>query len=790
MPREQSNSITTSRRTSLVSTLGTQALSKLQIASVGLSSSNTLDGQSLTIKEEEDVIDPSRGKLQCGECGRTYVLAASLNRHFFKLHVNQPEPCSFLGCKKTFTDVASRRHHQRAMHQDRQFSCSFPGCKCAFTSMKSRKRHQRDVHENQRIPCLSVHCTRAPFRTTRQFKDHLNRFPWHREEQDPKRAFRCPFKGCLTGFRSEEEIYQHVVTEHWMATAAAIHSCPQHGCFQSFQDVDDLYEHFADAKHSLSAPGGRNGVLLCAFPLCQCHFPSQYLLEQHHAHAHRSSKATAEPQPTQFSLKRRLRYSGLSSPRLSTTNLPAESTLVAPVEHGTDLEQLINLEADENLQSKNLSPTVDPALDFIADPASDYIADLGQDYDVDPILDFIADPITDYMVDPTLGFIANPATDQIVDPNITFIADPITDQIVDTAPDFIAFPTTDHIVDSTLDFIADPTTDHIIEPTLDFIANPAQDFIANSIPDHTLDLSLDHVVDLTPAHVISPHSDRHVPSKCFVQVGEYDREDYHYNIPDREDQHYHSWLWEHGLYTPTNSFDTFSELLALDPDERPMHDHLADHLDDSSLETLQPNEFGSLLEILHFTDRVSVDEVTELWRVFVRPDQRRCIYTPLRNSLTGLYPAIMRKQIYESFMRPLLEAWTEFRALALQAPPQIRQGHSSVRQTVWTILRHCMLLEELRQALHHSFLGDDQDLGAPTMGYDFTAETPFESYLAALHERALCRAPHEAWLQLTPPMILTEMIMYHHELKQIVLTLYPTMSEKNPPDWARVFGSG
>ncbi len=239
------------------------------------------------------------------------------------------------------------------------------------------------------------------------------------------------------------------------------------------------------------------------------------------------------------------------------------------------------------------------------------------------------------------------------------------------------------------------------------------------------------------------------------------------------------------------------ESAALDVNERvPKND--GDETDFHDL-SLGLQIFENILILLQADSKLSVEELFELWTVFLRPEQRQYVIRHLKKINIHEPSETIVARLRGSSLAAVITAWLQFKSLLDSVPPQLRdfpgrQPHSTGRNAAWAILMHCMLLEDLRRralpaALEAGMTNIPDRLRFPTQGYDLSAaHATFDQILNALAERAACRKVHPEWLQLTNAMVLHEVGKYLKDLKEVVLVLYP--GAQGSQEWVEIFGTG
>ena len=230
-----------------------------------------------------------------------------------------------------------------------------------------------------------------------------------------------------------------------------------------------------------------------------------------------------------------------------------------------------------------------------------------------------------------------------------------------------------------------------------------------------------------------------------------------------------------------------------------MYDHSNDETDFPN-EALARTILLRLLLLLHVNDNLSVDELLELWIVFLQPEQRGTAIQQLKKlNFQEEWESILAR-IRGTLLGTVISAWIRFKALLEQTPTHLRNSvgrrpYCSARDTAWAILMHCMLLEDLRQrairpAFELGFLADIPDrLRFPSTGLDLSgSDATFAQILDALAERVRCRRALAVPIQVTNLLVLDMIPMYVEELKEAVLALYP--GHHDSQEWYEVFGPG
>lgn len=240
-----------------------------------------------------------------------------------------------------------------------------------------------------------------------------------------------------------------------------------------------------------------------------------------------------------------------------------------------------------------------------------------------------------------------------------------------------------------------------------------------------------------------------------------------------------------------------------DPDEPVHYQHAGGSSSDHghnktgfSVESLAREIFKRILLLLRVDDKISVVELLELWTVFLQPDQRQYVIEQLTRFNIFEEPENLVVGLRGSGLSDVILAWIRFKSLLDQTPPHLHNAighpiHSPGRDTMWIILMHCMLLEDLRAhglrtRVELGFDGIPDRLHFPTQGYDISGpDASFDQVLDALIERVKCRKALPEWIYLTTDMVLTEIPNYLAELKEVVLALNPGHYNK---EWLEFYG--
>ena len=205
---------------------------------------------------------------------------------------------------------------------------------------------------------------------------------------------------------------------------------------------------------------------------------------------------------------------------------------------------------------------------------------------------------------------------------------------------------------------------------------------------------------------------------------------------------------------------------------------------DFPVETLAREILERILLLLSVDDKISVDELLELWTAFIQPDEHQYVIGQLTRLDIYEESETLVARLRGSALSGVIFAWIRFKSLLEQTPPHFhntvgRRIPSPIRDTAWIILMHCMLLENLRAhglrtGVELGFDGIPDRLLFPTLGYDLSGpDATFAQILDALVERVKCRKALPEWIQLTKVMVLTEIPKYLAELKEVVLALNP-----------------
>lgn len=235
---------------------------------------------------------------------------------------------------------------------------------------------------------------------------------------------------------------------------------------------------------------------------------------------------------------------------------------------------------------------------------------------------------------------------------------------------------------------------------------------------------------------------------------------------------------------------------ALDRHERASKsNHVGDEIDFPK-KSIGREILQRILFLLQVDEDISIEELYELWIVFLKPGQRQDVVATLSKLNIREAPETIIARLRGSFLAAVISAWIRFKSLLDQTPPQLRDAvgrnpRSSGRDTAWAILMHCMLLEDMRdravpEAVSLGFNKIPSRLRYAYQGYKLSADSKFGDIMFALAERAKCRKVHPENYQLTTAMVLEEVRHYRAELIEVVLILYPGSHDSR--EWLQVFG--
>lgn len=183
-------------------------------------------------------------------------------------------------------------------------------------------------------------------------------------------------------------------------------------------------------------------------------------------------------------------------------------------------------------------------------------------------------------------------------------------------------------------------------------------------------------------------------------------------------------------------------------------------------ETEFPNEalargiLQGTIHLLQANDNISVDELLELWHVFLQPDQRQYTIQQLKKINIHEDSETLIARLRGSVLGAVIAGWIGFKTLLNQTPPHLqdavgRRPRSSGRDTAWAILMHCMLLESLRDralptVLELGYTRIPDRLRFPSKGYNLSGpNVTFAQILDALAERVQCIKALPESIQLT-----------------------------------------
>lgn len=240
-----------------------------------------------------------------------------------------------------------------------------------------------------------------------------------------------------------------------------------------------------------------------------------------------------------------------------------------------------------------------------------------------------------------------------------------------------------------------------------------------------------------------------------------------------------------------------SKEAALHQQEQALQSNQVDDDVDFPIKNLGREILHRILVLLQVDEDLSVEELYEIWSVFLLPVQRCYVLLTLTKLNIREPSEDIIARLRGSGLAAVISAWIRFKSLLDQSPPHLREAavrnpHSLGHGTAWAILMHCMLLEGMRatalpEALRIGLKGIPDRLRFPSQGsYYLSQKSSFAEILDALAERAKCRKVHPEGMQMTNAMVLEEVRKYRDELREVVLAVYPGIHDT--PEWLQMFG--
>ena len=239
-----------------------------------------------------------------------------------------------------------------------------------------------------------------------------------------------------------------------------------------------------------------------------------------------------------------------------------------------------------------------------------------------------------------------------------------------------------------------------------------------------------------------------------------------------------------------SSDDDYPDSAALDDHEQDSQSDCDTDMDEYSNEVLLERALTGVLCFLNLEHAVTATELIELWSVFVEADQGKMMLKQLNKINTDDTPTAIQRELEKTALVSLITAWINFKLLTDQIPPNLRANQTSAREIAWSVLKHCMILEDMTRraipAARAAGISVPDRVHEPTTGYDFSPDEPFPYILEALAERALCRKLHQKWLRLNNIMVLEQIVGYHEALRDIAARVYPGM--RGSKLWLEMYG--
>lgn len=237
---------------------------------------------------------------------------------------------------------------------------------------------------------------------------------------------------------------------------------------------------------------------------------------------------------------------------------------------------------------------------------------------------------------------------------------------------------------------------------------------------------------------------------------------------------------EPDLSDPMDLDDDYPERFALDDDELPSRTRnldpsiIATQLADGIFHRSLSREIIRALQMQHF---INVSEVVDLFTHFLDEHQRIFVLEQLASINLNQHDNIVLQALHSTTFRALIDAWVDFKRLAIRFAPQLiihanNQRAGSGKAVTWALLQYCIFLENLiyqnKINIAHHFLR-----GPPLDDFVITTDTPFPRLVGALGERVKNRTVHDLAIVFTNEMILREMNDYVRILQMIFRPLYP-----------------
>ncbi len=226
--------------------------------------------------------------------------------------------------------------------------------------------------------------------------------------------------------------------------------------------------------------------------------------------------------------------------------------------------------------------------------------------------------------------------------------------------------------------------------------------------------------------------------------------------------------------------DDYPERFALDVDELPsgktdLHSIVisTDTLDGLIHQSLS----GEIIRALQMQHFVSVSEVVELFTYLLDKYQRLYVQKQLGEISLNQHDINILGALHNTVFKDLIDAWVDFKRLAIRFAPQLIQQANSQRvglgkSVTWALLQYCLNLENIIYGneinIAHHFLRD-----LPTDDFVVTIDAPFPRLVAALAERVRNRTVHDPTSMFTNEMILRGTKDYVTILHMIFRPLYP-----------------